>query len=378
MVDTAFLKDLAVREWTYVENASLHAVDGLNCPPFGQGYQRRIVDQIVGSSGLGVPFQAVRYSSDVQAATPGFSRTVTLRLSHPMPPLFVSLPDHPRPGIEGLKIPNQVGLLVVSPDPDFADAVLEVAQPALVRWAKRYPINLSIDGDSLTSIGAPVAADQLDAYVEALDDIAAALSSAPSLKRFTATKPAGLSFYQHPSWQYRERDDRMLVGASLAQGTNHRATDVVDIPERGLWFTSFIHRYETHSYDGNGHYTTTYHAEPLARMLLPFRFGVFANRSRGYGDPLMFFGAELESYAFSSPDPAFATAILEELRPFFAATRLPPFAIAYDQVTLRPATSDIREIGRLAWCFAELFSLIPDSIWHGLGLERCPVPRSLR
>ena len=122
MVDERFLRELAGLGWTYVEDPAPDAVIGLNCPPFGQGY----------------------------------GRIVTLRLDHAMPALFVSLPDHPRSGIAGLRIPNRAGLLVVCDDPGFAEAVLEVVQPALVRWARQYPINLSIDGDSLVSVGAPV------------------------------------------------------------------------------------------------------------------------------------------------------------------------------------------------------------------------------
>ncbi len=374
MVDAKFLAEVAARGWTYVETPSLEAVAGLNCPPFGLGFSRTVRDQVIGTSGLGVPFQALRYGAD---GSSDYSRVVLLRLTHPMPPLFVSLPDHPRPGVVGLTIPNSAGLLVVSPVPGFAHAVLEVAQPLFVRWAKRYPISLSIDGDSLVATGAPVALDELDTYVEALDDIAAALNAAPSLGRFTATKPLGLSFYGRPTWVYRARDDSILVGAQVSRaGSGHRGLDVVDIPERGLWFTGLVHAYEVDSGDADS--GTVNHRDPVGQMLLPFPFGVLANRWRSYGAPLAFFGADLASYSFSAPDPAFATEVVQATRDFLAGAQLPPFAIDGSRVHIRPRVADPQEYARLAWSFAEWFSLLPESIWQRAGLSANPVPRSLR
>ena len=376
MVNSAFLDDLARRGWTYVERPSLDAVAGLNCPPFGQGYQRLVIDQVLGTSGLGVPFQALRYGKDKSTE---YARVVLLRLRQPMPPVFISLPAHPRPGIQGLSIPNRAGLLVVSPVPEFAEALLEVTLPLLVRWAKQYPINLSIDGDSLVSTGAPIAPDRLNAYVEELDDIAAAINSAPSLRPYTATKPKGMSFYQRPSWVYRERDDSILAGALLTTvGTGHRAVHVVDIPERGLWFTGFLHAYETTGSTTDGYSSTTTNEDPTGQILLPFRFGSIANGWRGFGDRLAFFGEGISDYNFSSPDPAFATAVVESTRSFLATAYLPKFAIEGSRVHMRAASSDPSEYERLAWTFAEWFSLIPDKIWQQYGLQSSPVPRSLR
>jgi hypothetical protein len=375
MVRAEFYEQMGRLGWTYVERPAIDAVAGLNCPPFGQGYRRTVLDQIVGKTRLGVPFQAVRYATD--AGGDPYGRVVALRLDHPMPPLFVSLPDHPRPGIVGLRIPNQTGLLVVSPDAEFADAVLEVAQPLLVRWAKRYPINLSIDGDSLVGTGAPVDPDGLLEHLEALDDIAAALSHAPSLDRFTIAKPSGLSFYQRPAWVYRPRDDSIMAGAEIARsGYDHEAVDVVDIPERGLWFTGFTHRYKTQQSSGKST-STQQHDDPVGQMLLPFRFGSFANRWKGYGDPLAFFGS-LDDYAFSSPDAMFATTIVRSMTDFLSAAAMPPFAIVLDRIHIRPASNSPEEYERLAWTFAEFLSLVPDVIWRGTGLATSPVPRSLR
>ncbi len=376
VVDKKFLTDLAARGWVYVGKPDERAIFGLNCPPFGQGYGRTVIDQVVGTSGLGVPFQALRYAKD--GAT-DYARVVLLRLSHAMPPFFVSLPDHPRPGVIGLTIPNRVGLLVVSPDPDFANAVLEVTQPMLVRWAKQYPINLSIDGDSLVATGAPVDPDRLNAYVEALDDIAAAINGSPSLARFTAKKPPQLSFYQRPGWIYRTRDDSILVGAQVATaGTGHRGVDVVDIPERGLWFTGFIHAYETESSNSDGGSSTTHHRDPTGQMLLPFPFGVIGNGWRKLGEPLAFFGPGLSRYTFSSPDPAFASAVVNSTRDFLASAQLPKFALTNSRLHVSLTSSEPGEYERVAWSFAEWFSLIPDQIWQRLGLPTSPVPKSLR
>ena len=374
MVDRSFLEELAALGWTYVEKPSIAAVYGLNCPPFGQGYRRKVIDQIVGATGLGVPFQAVRYESQTHTE---YARIVTLRLSHPMPAFFVSLPDHPRPGIVGLQIPNSVGLLVVAEDADFGNAVLEVVQPALVRWAKSYAISLSIDGDSLVATGAPVAPDDLLAFVEALDDLAKAISEAPSLDRFVKPKPAALSFFERPTWFYRNRDDSIMAGAQISKaGFDHEAVDVIDIPERGLWFTGFTHRYKTRHSTGKST-TTQQHNDPIGQMLLPFRFGVFANKWNGYGDPLAFFGDDIDEYAFSSPDAVLATTIVTHLRDFLAGARLPAFVIDRDRVHIKPAAPTPAEFERLAWMFAEFFSLVPDFIWRDLGLPGNPVPRSL-
>ncbi len=375
MADRRFLRELEELGWSFIEHPSIAAVYRLNCPPFGQGIQRRVRDQIVGATSLGVPFQAVRYESQAYSE---FARIVTLRLSHPMPALFLSLPDHPRPGISGLAVANSAGFLVVTDEPEFAEAVLEVAQPMLVRWAKSYPLDLSIDGDSLVATGAPVAPDELAAYVEALDDIAKAISEAPSLKRFIGTVPPALSFYGRPSWVYRARDDSILAGAQISDlGSDHQAVDVVDIPERGLWFTGFTHRYTVESRH-RGRRRRTQHDDPVGQMLLPFSFGTFANKWRGYGNPLAFFGNRLDQYAFSSPDPRFATSIVESMRDFLEGAAWPPFAIVVDRVHVTPHAIDPAEYARLAFMFAEFFSLVPDPIWHDLGLPSNPVAKSLR
>jgi hypothetical protein len=323
----------------------------------------------VGATRLGVPFQAVRYETDTHRE---YGRIVTLRLDHAMPALFVSLPDHPRSGIAGLRIPNRAGLLVVCDDPGFAEAVLEVVQPALVRWARQYPINLSIDGDSLVSVGAPVPPDQLLAYVEALDDIAAALSAAPSLDHFSATKPATLSFYQRPAWVYRPRDDSIMAGAQISQaGFDHQAVDVVGIPSRDS--------------GSQGSRTATRHvtarasrprcsSTPVGQMLLPFGFPVFANQWNGYGDPLAFFGPGFDDYAFASPDPVVATTIVESMRDFLSTADLPAFAITGNRVHVRPRAAQPDEFERLTWMFAEFFSYVPAVIWRDLGRPAAPFP----
>lgn len=215
-------------------------------------------------------------------------------------------------------------------------------------------------------------------YVEALDDLATTLSGAPSLDRFVAPKPIAMSFYERPTWVYRPRDDSIMAGAQISQmGYDHRAEDVVDIPERGLWFTGFTHRYKTRHSSGK---TTSVqqHADPVGQMLLPFMFGVFANQWNGYGDPLAFFGPGFDDYAFSSPDAVFATTIVESMRDFLETAALPPFVITGDRLHVKPRSPKPEEFERLAWTFAEFFSYVPAVIWRDLGQPGSPVPRSLR
>ncbi len=358
--------------WTYVPRAPLAAVHGLNCPPFGMDYSRKVHDQLVGVTRGGVPFMAVRYSHRRHQAA--YERIVLLRLPHVLPPFFVSLPDHPRQGIEGVPVPNGAGLLMVAEDLDYGAAVVEAAQPAIMRWARRHPVDLAIDGDSLVSLGGPVPLDDLSAYVEELDDVAAALA-APSLRRFVGRKPAGLSFYGHPDWVYRARDDSIMAGADISrEGSDHQALDVVDVPERGLWFTGFTHHYWARAGDSRHSYQV-----PVGQILLPFPFAVLANRWDGYGDPLAFFGwKDLDGYAFAGPDRALVTTVVTATRELLARVPLPPFAIDGARVHVRPDSVHPREYQRLAWAFAEFFSLVPDQVWHDLGLAGCPVPRSLR
>src|SRR5690606_24230384 len=135
------------------------------------------------------------------------------------------------------------GGLLLTADPGFSTAFMNVASGPMSGFAARYPLNIAVDGDQLTQVGAPKDPDELEAYLEALAPIAVAVQTAgPQLEQFRQHPPEmRLGFYHRPSWYYLASDNGLLsVVQHTTGGMNHRTSDVVHgefFP--GTWFVAF-------------------------------------------------------------------------------------------------------------------------------------------
>ncbi len=262
---------------------TLSPIDGLRCPPFGIGGQRRVSEHLTGVTSTGVPYQGFNYTS---SAYDLYAGVATVRLAMCLPPFFVSLPDHPRDNITGMQIPNQVGMLVVAADVAYGQAVLEGSLMALREFARHRPLDLAIDGDSLTAIQVPLGAEALRAYCEDMAMVAQTISGNQALRQFQVPREPGQGFYGYPGSMYVERDDRLLADAPVTRvGSDHQAIAVIAMPPyQGLQAVGFTHTYQTTSYDGTTTTTQT-HQEHLVSLRLPFAFGRLGVDWRGPGRP---------------------------------------------------------------------------------------------
>lgn len=354
------------------------ALEGLHRPPFGLGLEREVRDHGVGTTAAGIPFQAFAYSSS--AYKTWAAGMATIRLGLCLPGFFVSLPGHARAGIAGVEIPNTAGLTVVAEDAAYGRAVLDAALVQIVGFARSHPLDLSIDGDSLTAADAPLSGELLRPYCEDLARIATALSTDPGLRAFQVPRDPGVGFYGYPGSVYVPRDDSLLHGAPVTVGDDNKAVDVVAMPpDRGLNAVGFRHTYVTTSYDGTTT-TTTRHVEDMVRVDLPFRFGALGYDWRGYGDPIMLFVPQLEkSHQFSAHDNDFAAEVVRPMVDWLLQLSPPPFAVG-DRTMWFLLKTQVTPAA-VAWCqsfAAQFFEQIPDRVWHRLGLPHNPMEPDLR
>ena len=352
-------------------------LDGLNCPPFGSGTGRRFSSQVVGYSDSGFPYQAFTYGCSTFST---YGSVGALRIPYSLPPFFASLPSNPRAGIVGLQIPNDAGLLLVTEQEEYGWAVVENVLPAIRDFAHRRPLDVAIDGDSLTVEQIPSGASAVHAYMNDLSIIAQAIARSTSLQRFTQPKPVGMSFYRRPGWAYVPKDDRLLATAPVTwDGNRHQALDVVvTAPDWGIQTLGFNHRYVVSTYDDNGtHYYDR--DEAVIQTSLPFSFGRVALDWRGFAQPLIFHMPAFDNaHTVYADDRPFATEVFRPLLPFLVEMSPPPFAIQDQFLWMRPKVKPTEEI--VAWCQAfvcEFFSRVPDKVWQHLGLTENPV-RELR
>ena len=353
-------------------------LDGLRCPPFGIGFQRSVTNHSTGVTSTGIPYQGFDYTSSVYDKYAGVA---ALRLSMSLPAFFVSLPANPRPGITGVQVPNQAGLLVVAESLAYGQAVLDGSLVAIREFARRRALDLAIDADSLTAIQVPLGEEGLRAYCEDMALVAATISANTDLRRFVVPKEPGQGFYGSPGSLYVDRDDRLLTGLpGTRAGSDHQALDIVAMPlQRGVQGVGFRHRYQTTSYDGNV-VSTTYHDEHFVAVSLPFRFGRFGYDWRGFADPLMLFAPAFEqTHQISADDNRFGSDVARPMLDWLMAMNPPAFGIQ-DQMmwfSLKAAPSPLV----VDWCasFAvELFDRIDLRVWQGLGFAGNPLTLDLR
>lgn len=353
-------------------------LDGLRCPPFGFGVERRVTEHSVGLTSAGIPYQGFNYTSSVYDEYAGVA---TLRLSRCLPPFFVSLPDNPRAGIAGVEIPNQVGLLVVAADAAYGQAVLDGSLMAIREFARHRALDLAIDGDSLTAVQVPLGAQALRDYCEDMAMVATTISGNEALRRFEIPREPGQGFFGFPGAVYVERDDRLLaVGPATKGGDNHRATGVIAMPpDQGLQAVAFTHSYDTTTYDGTTTTTQT-QSEHIVYVRLSFAFGRLALDWRGVGKPFMMFAPEFEKkHQWYADDPASAGDVLRPMLGWIAQLDPPAFAVQDYGMWFQLTTPPTPQLAQ--WCetFAyEFFERVPVQVWQRLGHPSNPLTLDLR
>ncbi len=383
-----YVSALRERGWQFESNPSPAVANGLLVPPFGVGFRRDTDEHVTGRTRAGIDFQVFEYGGANDA------RVVGMPVGIPLPELVALGPGQTRPGVA---VPEQGALpgggVVLGADPEFTQEFLRIAGGALAGFAQTHPLNLAIDGDQLTQVGAPKKPDELEATLEALAPIAAALQAAvPQLEQFRQPAPLmRLGFYHRPSWYYLPTDDGLLaVVEHTTTGMNHRTTDVVHgefFP--GAFFVAFTHHWQTQrteTYtDANGNTqtrtVTDNHSEVIHEVTLPFGMPdlTVTNDSklrRLFGGPSLDF--ELAEFnkrfdVFCSV-PKFAYDVLHPRQiEYLMAVGTMPFSITGNRVRPRSGTHSHEAIAFELDVLAGFFARVPAFVWQDLGVPQPPL-----
>ncbi len=372
-----YVKSLRDQGWTFEGSPTLASTYGLNCPPFGLGYHRKIDDLISGHTSSGVPFAVFEYGS--------LGYLAALVLPRPLPELFLA--GTPRPGAEGLrKVTGR--WTVTAKDSAWADSALAAIGGAVDAMAAAHPVDLSVDGARLIALGVPREASAMRAFLEALAPIAHELAS-PALAGFEAPPPpAELSLYQRPDWIYRPADDRVLTDVVAAGGGyGHEARDVVLGTVQGIRMIGLTHNWKTDrtetTTDANGNTSTRTvtdnHSEEILEFHLPWRFGNLSVNWPGWGNRVRFESSDFDrAFKVRSAQPKFASDVFHPRQLEFLLRAQPlPFAIDSGRVRFALGSNTPERIMHCADFLVAFFAGVPGFVWADLGHTRAPISRDL-
>lgn len=373
-----YVKSLRDKGWTFDGSPTLASVYGLNCPPFGLGYDRRIDDQISGTTSAGVPFAVFEYNK--------LGYVATLGLPRPLPELYVT--KAARPGVVGMQ--KQLGpWLVTAQDPAWAEAAMSSVGGAVDALAAGgHPVDLSVDGVRLVAIGVPRKAHEMEAFLEAVAPVAQALA-AGSLNAFRGPNPpAELSLYQHPDWIYRPADDSWLSQVvHTSGGYGHEARDVVLAELHGIRMIGLTHHWKTDrtvtSTDSNGNTSTRtetdHHNEDVLEFHLPWHFGDLSVNWSGWGDRVRFESADFDkAFKVRCAYPKFASDVFHPRQMEFMLRAQPlPFAIESGRVRFSPGVNDPTVFAHCGNFLITFLAGVPGFVWEDLGHAQPPISRDL-
>lgn len=384
-----YVKALRARGWSFESSPSPAIANGLIVPPFGVGFARGTDEQVYGRTRSGVDFQVFEY------AEVGDSRVVCMTLPMPLPEVVVLAPNQVR---QGLVLPPPQPLAggaatVQGTDPAAVEVVLQLAGGALAAFGARYPLNLALDGDQLTQVGAPKDPDELEAYLEALAPVVQALhAGAAQLESFRQPEPQPrLGFYHRPSWYYLPSDDGVLATVDHTRnGHGHRTSDVVHgemYP--GCWFVALVHHWQTtrtETYtDGNGNTqtrtVTENHEEVIHEVTLSFGMPdltvttdsrmrrLFNGRSLDFE-----LAAFNDAYDVYCDVPKFAYDVLHPRQiEYLMGIGAMPFDIVGSRVRPRSREHSPQAIAYELDVLAGFFARIPPFVWQDLGVAEPPL-----
>ena len=264
-----YVKSLRDKGWTFITSPDISIVHGLNVPPFGVGFQRKVDDQIIGTAPDGTPFSAFLYRSSNWSSS-GY--VVAMPLPHSMPPGQVYHPAAPGLNLEGHTY-RQGEVVAVAPDADYAQELASSLAPGVTG-----ALRISVDHTNLILFEAPKEADELERAVAHLAALRSALLTSPAALRQGPTPRPGSASTNAPGGPYVARDDSYLqLIDHNGSGGNHTATDIIFSDNYGIPFLRLRHDWETTrtvtDSNGNSRTETDHHTEELCefRIAFPFR-----------------------------------------------------------------------------------------------------------
>lgn len=387
-----YVRSLTDRGWTFIDSPTTAHIAELGVPPFGRGFDRHVDDLARGRAGNGAWFQCFEYRTRESK-----SRVLALRMATALPELHVVAGSRPRPGVVTPPIPGYEPLLVTSPDPEFARALLTgpVLQ-AIAAYGQHEIVDLSLDGNHLTA--ANLSGRESATIARAADLLAVIVDAFPAdvVQRWAQPDPPQhFRFYGHPDWQYEPcRDDLLQVVPVTGGGHSHSTEHVVTSDNDGLPFVAFIHHwYTTETYtttDAQGSTQTqtreVHHQENLLEFSLPFdspELSIGPDAPSWLSQifarlPLVEFelGAFNDQFDVHCGSARFAYDVLHPRQiEYLMATR--PMTFIWGNGRARFALPE-HDPDLIAWCsdfFYGFLQRVPSFVWKDLQL---PVPQVAR
>ena len=372
-----YIRSLEAQGWTFDNSPTLAASYGLNCPPFGLGFDRRIDDLITGTTTQGVPFKVFEYG--------GLGYVAALALPRPLPELYIA--TGVRPGVNGQQ--KTFGAwTVTAKDPGWAEAAVAAIGSSVDAMASAHPVNLSVDGSSLVALGVPRDALQLRSFLDALGPVALQLAGHRLSQYQAPAPPAELSLYERPSWIYRPQDDRFLAEVVVTSaGSGHEAKNVILAETHGIRMIGLTHHWTTTrtetTTDANGNTSTRtvtdHHSEDVLEFHLPWRFGDLSVNWSGWGNRVRFESSDFDhQFTVRCAQPKFASDVFHPRQLEFMLRAQPlPFAIESGRVRFAVRANDPAVMEYCGRFLVTFFAGVPSFVWEDLGQPEPPISRDL-
>ncbi len=383
-----YKKALKDRGWHFDPQPPIEAVHDHQAPPFGLGFDRSIDEAISGTTSSGVPFRVFEYA--YTDAGPKFDeRLASLHLPLALPDVFVSS-GGVRSGVDLAVVNIDPRLQVRAANVPAARAVLDqgLLDAIAVFGQAGYRVDLSIDGTQLVAIGAPKKPEELQAYLDALAAVAAAVN-VPALAGYAITpRPPGLGFYGRPDWVLVGRDDNLISTYGLTTaGFGHKTEKVVRGHNDGLPIDAFIHRWKTtrtESYtDSEGRAqtrtVTDSHSETVCIVTMSFAFPLISIGGGWGGERVRFESEEFnDRFKVKTKNPKFAYDVIHpRTMEFLVAANPPHFRIEDRQMRFAVTTHDQLMVGYCADFAHEFFGRVPSFVWDNLGVAQPTFRRAI-
>ena len=372
-----YLRAVEARGWRAIGSPPISLVHGLNVPPFGLGFDRRVSKQVSGSASDGTPFSAFVYRS-TEANPRGWMLTMPLPHSFPEAEAWTQT-GRGRRELDGLGAGVQVG-----PATARAADLVYATEVARAAGELQGPFGVTVDHEYLVLGPVPHDLDALAAAAEQLAGMRRALLASPVAGLQGPTPPRHLSIYGRPGWVVIDRDDSMLrMVEHTGGGSHHQAHDIITGLEQGLRFVRLRHTWETTSTstDSEGRTTTRtgHHEETVCGYATTFPFHPISINQGWFGNRRKFeWEAFNDRVTVRAPDARFASDVIHQRQmEYLMALRSPSFSINADgSITVRQndrwAPHDIvAQAGELAGFFGH----VPDFVWQQLGAWPRPIPR---
>ncbi|MDO5676740.1 MAG: hypothetical protein Q4G35_04430 [Propionibacteriaceae bacterium] len=367
-----YVQSLRAKGWEFITSPSIAISYGLNVPPFGQGFERRVDDQLLGKAKDGTPFTAFKYAS-TQWRSSGYA--VAMPLPRSLPPGTVSRAYDG--GLPALGEPLTIGEFTASaPDQGYARVLLDAVGPHL-----QGPYRVTVDHNNLTLVDAPREADGLERAIEQLAAIRAALLASTAAQLTWAEPPAQLSFYERPEWVYLPQADSYLGAVNhTGGGFDHEAHDVILADNAGLPFVRLRHTWKTRHTrtDSEGRSSTEIrnHEEILCEFRTTFPFhGISVNWGL-FGRSQKFEWEDFNRrFTVRTDHPKFGSDVIHQRQmEYLMQTNAPKFQIADGVIRVGDGgdwlPADIDWASKFLHGF---FGRVPDFVWQQLGAWPRPI-----